>query len=591
MPTPDGVLLERILDAEAAAGNTGAMVRLVGELHSLCAQAGDAMEHPARDEAADRIGSLKLDELAALIQLLTIRFRLLNTGEQLNIVRVNRERERSATPDRPRSESLLEATAQIKRRGLSAGEFTSLISGLDVGPTLTAHPTESRRRSVLVKQLEIARCVRRLGDPELLPRERDEIECRVRDLIALLLVTDDVRTRRLAVADEAHNGLYFLTTSIWQTIPRLYRDLVSAARQTWGREAREPAEELAPFLRYRSWIGGDRDGNPLVTHQATRETLGMLRAAAVDLWDRELAGLEQDLSVSSKRVRASAELSSAIDRDATRWIPDENMRAHRAAEPFRLRIMQIRSRLRGDASYNSADLRADLDLIAAALRAAGHGTLADDPPLADAMVRARVFGLHLATLDIRQHSAVHEQVVEELLAAGGVVPDYRSLSEPKRIEILRRELSTPRPLCAPDAAFSPAAAELLQTMSVIREATHREPESIKSYIISMTHNISDVLEVLLLMKERGILRIGADGAMNCRIQAVPLLETIDDLDRGPGLLAELFREPVYRAQLASLTPTGGELWQEVMLGYSDSNKDGGFLMANLALHRAQDALA
>jgi len=576
--------LERALRQAAGRGPLAASLEAAGELSALCAQAGDAPEHDARDRAAERIAAMSVRELTELVRLVTARFHLLNKAEQLNIVRVNRERERASATGPARPESIDEAAERLSTHGCDAKRFRALLAEVDIQPTLTAHPTEARRRTVLVKQLEIARCLVRLQDTQLTARERSEAEGRLSRLVALLLATDEVRSRRLDVPDEVRNGLYFLTTTIWETVPRLMRDVVWAAKRAFGDAgAQTVASELPPIVRYRSWIGGDRDGNPLVTSTVTRRTLEMMREAARELWDRELARLQDELSVSTRRADVGSEILDCIERDLA-WSPADPAQTHRRFEPLRVRILQIRARVARDDAYTAEALEHDLRVLAGALRYAGLDAPADAGLLPDAIVRARVFGLHLATLDIRQHSAVHEQAVGELLRLAGVEGDYANLSEPDRLRVLRRELANPRPLRPIGAKLSEDASEVLATLAVVREAVERDPPSVRSYIISMTHAVSDMLEVLLLCKEAGF----APGANALHI--VPLFETIEDLDRAPELMGELLDDPAYRAHIDALAP-GDEPEQEVMLGYSDSNKDGGFLMANAALHAAQRRIA
>jgi phosphoenolpyruvate carboxylase len=266
--------------------------------------------------------------------------------------------------------------------------------------------------------------------------------------------------------------------------------------------------------------------------------------------------------------------------------------------------MQLRARLKRDPGYDGLALVRDLLAVRDAIAQAGLSEAARSGRLADAIVRARVFGLHLATLDIRQHSAVHEATVAELLALAGVTPDYRALSETQRVEVLRRELAQPRPLRPLDAPLSPQAAEMMQTLRVVREAVTHDRRCVRSFVISMTHGLSDILEVLLMMKEAGLTRVvrSETGAptLESTLHVAPLLETIDDLERGEQLIGAMLDDPLYRSHLESLVPASlrdrfeGRMTapvQEVMLGYSDSNKDGGFLMANVALDRAQRRVA
>lgn len=586
--------LESVLDALADELAGPDIPTLAAELHALCIAAGDHLEHPQRDAAAARIAACETQELVHLLQLITVRFHLLNLGEQLNIARINRQREMTATPAAPRRESIAEATKACVGNSLSTQQVLDILRHVRVEPTLTAHPTEARRRTVIRKQVDLAAALRERFEHPIPPSQADALDRRIRADVGLLLLSDDVRAKRLTVADEARNGLQFLTGSIWRTVPALARDVAQALREQCNADFLSDPAALNPrMLTYRSWIGGDRDGNPEVTAQTTRKTLADLRRAALELWDAELEALRQDLSISTRRADVPQELLDAVEADRA-WLRDPISLAQRAAEPFRLRLMQMRIRLQEDPTYTSAHLVSDLDLLQRSLRqtggkGAGQADLAAHAPLRDAIVRARVFGLHMATLDIRQHSSVHEKVVHELLSLAGVTDHYDTLKESQRVDILRRELATTRPLISPDAAISPIARETLAVFDVVREAVASEPASVRSVIISMTHGVSDMLEVMLLMKERGLLDPAPDRRT---LHVVPLLETIEDLAHGPDLLSSLLSDPVYREHLARLSRQDATaLEQEIMLGYSDSNKDGGFLTANVSLHTAQEALA
>jgi phosphoenolpyruvate carboxylase len=568
----------------------GPALSLSAELADVCRAGGDRLDDPAWDEAASRIADLGLDRLADLVRVGTARFHLLNKAEQLNIIRVNREREQRSAEGPPRPESIDDAMARLRGAGFTPERVRDLLRELDIEPTLTAHPTEARRRTVLEKQTDIAECVVRLRDPALTARERAETGARLDRVISVLLMTDDVRVTRLDVPDEVRNGIYFLSTTIWKTVPRLMRDIVWAAQRAFGPEqAAIVANDLPPLLRYRTWIGGDRDGNPNVTAQVTARTMAMMREAVVRLWDAELERLRHVLSVSTRRANLGDEIAAAIEADEA-WIGPETHLEQRRYEPIRVRLSQMRARLARDPGYNGDALLADLMLIRRALHAAGLTGVAEEGLLSDAIVRARVFGLHLATLDVRQHSGVHEAAVSELLALAGVHPDFASLGEAERAALLRRELASARPLTPVGAEMSEQTAEVLATMRTVRDAVDREPESVRCWIISMTHRVSDMLGVLLLMKEVGLYRPAVAGRpARSAVHVVPLFETVDDLERAPDLMDECLADPVYRAHLDAVCPSKPE--QEIMLGYSDSNKDGGFLMANVALHVAQRRIA
>lgn len=590
----DQAILEAALRDSAHLVGLAEADRLASSLEAMCRQAQSQPDAPQWDEAASTLSTLSLDQIAGILRLTTARFHLYNKAEQLTIAQINRDRQRSATPDKPRPESIPAAI-----RTLAAGGWTpdrlarEVIRKIDVQPTLTAHPTESRRRSIMNKQLDIARGLVRLRREDLLPTERAETEHRIRRMVTLLLASDEVRSRSLEVPDEVRNGIYFLTHSIWLAVPRLFRDLADTARDVFADHDPSIAlAELPAIIRYRSWIGGDRDGNPKVTSEVTRQTLAMHRQAASELWNTELESLEQQLSISDRRVPILPALLEAIERDGQQWIDNHEELQHRRHEPLRIRLMQIRGHIARDPAYTSSMLLADLELLRQTLHHAGLRDIADRGPLADAIVRARVFGLHLATLDIRQHSKVHEAAAAELLALAGVTPDYTALDEAAKIKLLRAELSQPRPLRPLGAPVTEDTAELLAVLRTVREAIERDHTVVRSYIISMTHDLSDMLELMLLMKEEGLVRPPAAGRPPVSmLRLVPLFETIDDLKRAPDLMRELLTDPVYRQYLDSM-PTRTELpLQEVMLGYSDSNKDGGFLTANTELLLAQRDVA
>lgn len=561
----------------------------------------------AFDAVAEAVAGTDVEALTGVLRTLTAYFHLVNKAEQIEIVRVNRERALSSSPEHPRGESVMEAVAGLKADGRTLDEALALIDRLDIQPTLTAHPTEARRRTVLLHQQEAAAALDRLtgGDaglgPALTPAEAAEAEAEALGRLRLLLATDEVRPAAVTVRDEVRHGLYFVATSIWEVVPRIHADLRRALRDVYGAEAVDPP----PFLRYRSWIGGDRDGNPNVTAEVTAWTLRAHREDALRLHRRALDRLRLDLSVSDQQVAFPEALAASVEADREVVPLPERRWRQNSHEPIRLKVMQMaekidrlvaalpdgdsgqpRDRLGAPPAYSAADYRADLDLIAESLRDAGLGPLADEGALADARVQAKTFGFHLAALDLRQHSRLHEAAVADLLARADVEADYAALDEDARVALLTRELRNPRPFIRLGGEVGETTDRVLSALRVAKAAIEQEPESIGSYIVSMTDAVSDVLEILLLAKEVGLWRMQPDGAVLSPIDAVPLLETIADLEAGPALLARLFENEVYAAHLAA---RGG--LQEVMLGYSDSNKDGGYWQANWSLHKAQGAIA
>jgi phosphoenolpyruvate carboxylase len=589
---------------------------LVEELRGLCKRAEAESDPALRDRAAERIASLDLDRIEMLLHAFTAYFHLVNQAEKQEIIRINRERARAAGTESGRPESTGEAVRALHAQGVPLEAVLALLERLDVQPTLTAHPTEARRPTVLQKQERISERLARLRRSQPTPEEERQLLDDIRNDVLILLATDEVRTERPEVRDEVEQGLHYLRGVIWDVVPRIHEDVRRALGRCWGSEP-----ELPPFLRYRSWIGGDRDGHPYVTADVTRWTLEAHRKAALERHLEELDALRQDLSLSDRRVPVSDRLRESLGRDRVEApLPASLERAYRH-EPYRLKLSHMMARIEAlrvgepgaDRAYDSGRFIADLREIESALQASGYGSVARHGRLARLITLARSFGFHLAALDVRQHSEVHERAVAALLRAAGVEADYVSLSEIDRVALLERALAGPElllgegPLVGGDQAGDDRAggdlagddraggdragdraggdlAEILDTLRAVRDAQAIEPQSIGSYIVSMTHSVSDVLEPMLLAREAGLWAWG-DGDVDARLDFVPLFETIEDLAAADVRMRALYSSDLYRRHLEA---RGG--LQEVMLGYSDSNKDGGYWMANRALHAAQDAL-
>ena len=538
--------------------------------------AGTMLETGTLDPA---LSDLTLDRIDAILKLLTIRFHLRNKAEQLHITRVNRQREMNATEEIPRPESLADAIATLASSGAALEQVLETLAELDIQPTLTAHPTESRRRSVIAKQDRIAELLVIQNSGDLAISEGKALESDVRQTLTQLMATDEIRSRRLDVIDEVRNGIHYLGGAIWSAVPGLYRDLVDAIEDRYQERV-----ELPVILRYRSWIGGDRDGNPFVTAERSAIAFEEMREVALERHHETLDELHHELSLSDRRVEVDPELMHSIELDEAESPLDEMSIRHLEHEPFRVKLSHMQMRL-GSEEYDVDRYIDDLTTIQDALRFAGLEETADRGGIADALVTARTFGFHLAALDIRQHSRVHESAVTELFALAGVSADYRALGEIERRALLEAELTTARPLLALGQELTLETSELLEGLTVFAEAIERDPDSVGTYIISMAHDVSDLLEVLILLREVGLWTI-VDGTVHSAIDVAPLFETVDDLDQAGRILAEMLENPAYKPQLEAR-----ENFQEIMLGYSDSNKDGGYWAANWRLHAAQQDLA
>jgi phosphoenolpyruvate carboxylase len=551
----------------------------VETLRTLCKAAEEGRDTEGLSRAASLVSEASVDELRVLVQAFTSFFHLVNQAEKQEIVRINRMR----SDPGPRPESIRDVVQSLHADGVTLDDLLDLVGSLDIQPTLTAHPTEARPPAVLEKQRALSGLLLELSCGEPTPDERERILDGIDAQITLLLATEDVRRERPSVEDEVEQGLHFLLGTIWDVVPDIHEDLVRAVEDEYGEQI-----DPGPFLRYRSWIGSDRDGNPNVTAEVTRATLELQRRRVLERYDAELEELGRTLSISARQVSMPADFEAFL-RDLARAAPEgERLAERHAHEPFRLAIALLRGRIRGridgGEGYDAAAFGEDLATLANALAAIGLEGVATRGPLQRLRVRVRAFGFHLATLDVRQHSAVHEAAVSKLLAAAGWTDGYSGLTEPARLELLERALRHDGPL-VPDTGRRPEEVRgLLEAFEVVRDATAREPDSVRSWIVSMTADASDVLEPMLLAKEVGLWRLEG-GTVHCPLDFVPLFETIDDLAEAGGRMESLYRHPLYRLQLEA---RGG--LQEVMLGYSDSNKDGGYWMANVALRRGQAAL-
>lgn len=565
-------------------------MKLSAELPQLSAKAFEEEGGSANSELQEKISGMSVSEIRELLRLTTIFFHLINSLEQHEIIRINRERAKNIDVENPRPESISDALKFFKSKGIAYEDALDVFQKLDIQPTITAHPTEARRRSILNKQGEITSAIGHIDDDDLTPVEKEAKINQILNEIALLLSTDEVRTERLTVGDEVENGLYYFTNSIWSTVPRLYDDIRSGFSQQYNK-----IPELPIILKYRSWIGSDRDGNPFVTRDVTWSTLIEHRKAALNLYLEELEKIRRYLSVSQSLVKVSDELLESLEKDEAEVPLSTQYKRHYNNEPYRRKITHIMHRMRNmvakldsseqevldSADYSADDFEADLKLISRSLTANGLEDIVRFGDFSDLIVRAKTFGFHLASLDIRQHSKRHESAVEELLNIAKVHDSYSSLTEEEKVEILMGELENPRPLSPVFEKMSDSTEEILDVFKLVGQIQKLDPRAFGSYIISMTHGVSDMLEVVLLAKETGLWRL-KNGVVETSIDVVPLFETIEDLESSASQMGTILTNPIYALQMKARNN-----FQEIMLGYSDSNKDGGYWMANWALQKAQ----
>ncbi len=518
--------------------------------------------------------------LLQVIRSFSIYFHLINLAEAHHRVRTLAVREAAGGP---LHESIAAAVATLRAQGVDDATLRAGISCLHIHPVFTAHPSEARRRTLLHHLHIIAGLIAALDGSPTAPHARTVTLDALRTRITLLWQTAETRAERPTVLDEVASVLYVLAGPVYDVVPHIQRTLDEAA----GSAPHAVPPNAA--LRFGSWVGGDRDGNPAVTGAISRAAARLARAAVLRRYREDVQALGRDLSISSRLTGVTPALLESLERDradlGTRPVRDW------ADQPYRRKLGLIGERLRrteadGAGGYpGPTAFVADLQLIADSLTA-HQGARIVAGLLGDLLRRVTTFGFHLAELELRQHADRHTDAVAELLALRGV-PGYVALDEAARQDILQAQLvGDPTPL--PPAALSSATRETLDTCAALAEIQAQSgPAAAETYIISMSRAPSDVLAVLLLAREADLFAWdGASQGAVCRLDVVPLFETVGELERCGAILADLLALPVYRAALRA---RGDH--QQVMVGYSDSNKDGGYLAATWATYQAQQALA
>lgn len=573
-----------------------AAFQLVERLRTLGKELRNGAPDRADAELRALASQMTVADIQTAIKAFNIYFLLVNLAEQMQRVWVLRDRERKH-PDTPRPESIMAAIAELRTCGIPDATVQEWLDTARIQPVFTAHPTEARRRTALEKVRRLATLLdQRTGDLHGFAREENTM--RMREEIVSLWQTDEVRVVKPTVLDEVKNGLFYFESGLFDLIPRLYRELEYALGAAYpDHEWRVP-----PLLRYGAWMGGDRDGNPNVTHAVTMQAVRMMRTAAIERHIAAIEELSHRLGQSVRQTPVSDELRESLARDAALFPDLADLLARRNPyELYRQKCTYIREKLlrtldhthttsldwgRSDprlaeAYFSRNDLLDDLKVMERSL-CTNNAAIVANGALRDLIRQAEVFGLHTATIDIRQHSERHTAAIAEVLAAAGVCTDYTALNEAERIELLAREIENPRPLIPTRLDYSPDTVEVIATFRTVAAILERlSPEAIETYIVSMTRGASDLLVPLLLAKEAGLFR----PCRFSRLNIAPLFETGADLECCDVVLEACLRLPIYRDHLALRSHL-----QEVMIGYSDSNKDVGYVAANWALYQAQRKL-
>ncbi len=524
----------------------------------------------------DYLYKLNASRLEGLIRAFAVYFQLVNIAEEYHAQKYRLD------PGYKKTDytSIDACLAHIKKQGESLDRVRGIVENLKVIPVITAHPTETKRHTILRKHRVIYEYLEIYERDHLTVHQQRETLYKIKNEITKLWQTDEIRHKRIKVSDEVFNGMFYFRHSFYPLIDKLYKKINNAVKNAYPDLTTPP-----DFISFGSWIGGDMDGNPNVTYKTVHETVLTQQKVILDLYMDDIRVLFRSLSMSDRRIPATAIMKRSIE-------IDKHMLKHllskidynniSSSEYYRQKLTLIYGRLiaRRDGlkgGYRSAkEFIDDMNLIKNSLCSGKAGDIAAEE-LEPLIIKAHIFGFHLASLDIRQHHSIHEHVIDKLLNG-----NYAGKKEPEKQRILKNNLQGNRKVSLRHSDPVMGDIKVFETIKVIKNSISND--AIKSYVISMAHDFSDILEVALLFKTAGLLHKDKIG-FRSDIGIVPLFETINDLDNSVSVMKQAFEDPFYKQILKH-----SGMKQEIMLGYSDSNKDGGILKSRWSLYKAQERL-
>ena len=555
-------------------------IRLLAE--AWRAAADEETRSAAQADIQSLIDALPGDMRQDVIRANEILFHLVNIAEQNHRIRRNYSYQLENTKTL-QPFSIENTIVKLKEAGFSAEDIQEALPHLSLQLIITAHPTEATKRQVLNIQKRLARRLKELDNRYLTENELKFIKENILNEVVRLWQSNELNSKKPVVLDEVKDGLYYFDKTFFDVLPDIHREMSVSLHKHFP----DVDWKIPSFLRFGSWIGGDRDGNPFVTHDVTWNTLTLQRDLVLKKYLQALDYLIEQYSYCTTRVKISEDLVKLVEEKESKYLSDSQKwpvetEVYRRALTF-MRYRLTKSGTSDDIGYkNPGELMAELRIIRESLKL--HLPSHDELRRINRFMRQiELFGFHLASLDARNHSSEHEWAINEVLAKVNIAKDYKSLSEEEKVETLNRILIDPRPLLLSGESYSEKTREVIATFGIIKRA-HEEfgAVAIPNYLISMTQAPSDLLEVLVLAKEVGLYHLDPDNVVTSALNIVPLFETIGDLMISQKAMRSMFEMPIYRHHLSLL-----EDKQEVMLGYSDGTKDGGTLTANWEIYKAQ----
>ena len=536
-----------------------------------------------------RIAGLDTASIKKLVRAFSTYFQLVNIAEQHHRIQRMREQKKHGTSHYPQG-SLRHTLMYAKKKKISAAEMKRFLSRVSINPVFTAHPTESLRRTVLEKHSRIWEILHEMDNGNLLQNEREELRLSAKRNITSLWQTEETRSYAITPLDEVTNGMFYFTQVLQHTVPAFYRELEQALADTYP----TLIDSIPSFLRFGTWIGGDRDGNPFVTSDVTWSALKRQSHTIIDIYLKQLDDLYIVRSESKKSVRIDVSIERSVNDALTTEGEIFPPGIRNPNEVYRVKIALMYRKLqrykkkldgtlpKNETTYTqAAEFLNDLYMIRDSLNK-NKGYVLTTGTLKNLIRNAETFGFHLAAMDVRQHKKIHFAAVSEIFAQ--LYVKYSTFSNEERADWLTKSLTSNAPITFNESILTPQTKELLATFRIILRATEEiGPNTIRSYIISMTECAADVLEVLFLMKLTGLY---SSTELSSALDIVPLFETIGDLRGSTAIIEQLYTNTAYRRHLGIR-----QYRQEIMLGYSDSSKDGGIVTSNWELYKAQRALS
>lgn len=559
------------------------------ELRLLCKRLRFEYDPVLDERLRRRIDAMSVEDLRKIVRAFSVYFQLVNIAERYH--RVRRRRQYESSPDNPpQRASVASALSRLKKEGMGQRKLRSVLDSMSVGLVLTAHPTEAMRRSVRRKHERIGEMLESMESPALTWKERRGLEEDLAEEITILWQTDELRVRRPEVNQEIERTLLFFENPLISATVEAYREFEDELSRLFP----EDTPSLGRILEFGSWVGGDQDGNPFVEPEMITAALGLHREVILKRHLASVLSLADHMSQSARMIPVSEELRRSVERDEE--LMPEMVERYRGVDPnelYRRKLLLMSERLRRTLQRSGSptaypgvkDFVDDLSTISDSLLKHGGERVAEGA-LRDLIRQAEVFGFHLARLDVRQESATIVKAAAELISAG-TGEDLLEMDEAARAALLHKLLAEPELLLPEPEDISEQSRKVIETFERIRRAKEDfSGTPVETFVLSMAHHASDVLSVQLLARRAGLLEVDESGQCTANyLRVTPLFETIDDLQRAPEVLRFLLEDPFYRSSLSR-----SDDLQEIMLGYSDSGKDAGYVTSNWTLYKAQGSL-